>query len=130
MDKQEFINRFKELVEHGGVSNYLPMKYNEELKDYQRRSSMNSFCFNLTTSVEPNQFNLFTRDEYIKIDFTKELSLEIAKILWEELSNITINDDEEIEQTFLHFDIGTVNTEIWHWFEWYFDLSIGNDILN
>lgn len=47
-----------------------------------------------------------------------------SDILWKELSNIPINENEEIEERFLHFDIGTHREEIWHWFEEEFNISV------
>ncbi len=47
-----------------------------------------------------------------------------AQVLYSALADIPVNDDDEIEQAFLHFDAGTPNTVIWHWFESYFDISI------
>jgi hypothetical protein len=37
--------------------------------------------------------------------------------LWDDLSNIAINDDDEIEQPFLHFEQETNRFEIWQWFD-------------
>lgn len=53
-----------------------------------------------------------------------------SKILWAELGDIPINDNEEIEERFLHFDIGTPRFEIWHWFEDEFNLSVAEDLMN
>ena len=56
-------------------------------------------------------------------------SLEQAKELWKQLSDISINDEDEIDEPFLHFEVGTPNTEIWHWFEEKFDLSVADDLM-
>lgn len=37
--------------------------------------------------------------------------------LWEKFGNIAINNNDEIESQFLHFEKGTDRFEIWHWFE-------------
>jgi hypothetical protein len=37
--------------------------------------------------------------------------------LWEQFGNIPINDDDTIDQAFLHFEKGTDRFEVWHWFE-------------
>jgi hypothetical protein len=55
--------------------------------------------------------------------------LECAKHLWEILGDIPINDDEEIEEPFLTFEVGTDRGEIWSWFEYYFDLSIYENLM-
>ena len=51
----------------------------------------------------------------------------LPTILWKELEDIPINEDEEIEQRFLHFDIGTHREVIWHWFEYEYNLSVAED---
>ena len=47
-------------------------------------------------------------------------------ILWEKLGNTPINEDEEIDEVFLDFPIGTSIYDIWHWFEDTFDISIAS----
>lgn len=49
--------------------------------------------------------------------------------LWEQLGNIPINDNEEIIEPFLHFDIGTSRQNIWHWFEKTFDLNVAENLM-
>jgi hypothetical protein len=53
-----------------------------------------------------------------------------AKCLWTALGNIPVNDDSEIEETFLHFESGTDCHDIWHWFESEFELSVATDLMN
>ena len=55
----------------------------------------------------------------------------VAKRLWDELGNIPCDeiDDQEIEESFLHFEIGTNKFYIWHWFEKTFDLSVAKDLM-
>lgn len=48
---------------------------------------------------------------------------------WDQLGDIPINEDEEIEEKYLHFSIGTDRQDIWHWLEDTFNISIGNDLL-
>lgn len=43
---------------------------------------------------------------------------------WLELDDVCIDDDDCIDEDFLHFEAGTEITEIWHWFEDKFDVSI------
>jgi len=52
-----------------------------------------------------------------------------AKQLWEDFGAIPINENEEIEQKFLHFEVGTPREEVWHWFEDEFDLSVAEDLM-
>jgi len=56
-------------------------------------------------------------------------NIEKAKKLWEELGDIHVNDNLEIEKAFLHFEMGTDCTDIWHWFEDEFDLSVAEDLM-
>ncbi|KKL19014.1 hypothetical protein LCGC14_2469700 [marine sediment metagenome] len=37
--------------------------------------------------------------------------------LWDDLGNISVNDNDCIEQDFLHFKKGTNKLDIWHWFD-------------
>lgn len=54
---------------------------------------------------------------------------DIAQALYNALADTPVENDE-IDQQFLHFDIGTDVTDIWHWFEEYFDLSVMNDLIS
>lgn len=63
-------------------------------------------------------------------DFLADMdSLDEAIFLWNKLGDIPTNEDDEIEEDFLHFEIGTDKFEIWHWFEEKFDLSVGKDLM-
>jgi len=44
-------------------------------------------------------------------------TLEELKILWESLGDISVDENEEIEQPFLDFEIGTNKYYIWKWFD-------------
>lgn len=37
--------------------------------------------------------------------------------LWEMLGDIPVNDNDEIEEEFLEFPVGTYKEEIWKWFD-------------
>lgn len=37
--------------------------------------------------------------------------------LWHEFSNVSVNDADEIEESFIHFEIGTYKFDIWTWFD-------------
>lgn len=50
--------------------------------------------------------------------------MDFPEKLWAQLGNIPINEAEEIELPFLHFEAGTHRETIWHWFEDYFDVSV------
>jgi hypothetical protein len=51
------------------------------------------------------------------------------KSLWEDFGEIPINEDDCIEEPFLHFPKGSYRFDIWHWFEDKFDVTLG-DILS
>lgn len=53
-----------------------------------------------------------------------------AKVLWDALADIPIDDDEQIEIPFLQFPAGVEKWHIHHWFENYFDISIAKDLEN
>jgi len=52
-----------------------------------------------------------------------------AQAMYNILSNVIINDDEEIESQFLHFNKDTPRTDVWHWIEEYFNICIGTDLI-
>ena len=52
-----------------------------------------------------------------------------ARKLWNDLGNIPVNKNEEIDESFLHFSIGTSIYEIWHWFEDECNLSVHDDLI-
>lgn len=62
-------------------------------------------------------------------DYNKSTDLSKPHELWSLLGDIPTNEDDEIEEPFLDFPIGTDREEIWHWFEDKYDISIG-DIMN
>jgi len=45
------------------------------------------------------------------------MSLEELENMWEEFSNIPINTDDEILESFYHWEKGTYRFDIWHWFD-------------
>ena len=50
-------------------------------------------------------------------------------VLWLELGDVPINDNEEIETPFLHLPINTHREDIWHWFEDTFNISVAKDLM-
>lgn len=60
--------------------------------------------------------------------------LEVAQSLWSELGNIPVNEDDELDEDFVNsfttFFKGTDKTEVWHWFEETFNLSVAKDLMN
>ena len=50
------------------------------------------------------------------------------EVLWDKLGEIPVDEDERIEESFLHFEAGTDVEDIWHWFEGEFDITLGKEI--
>ena len=65
-----------------------------------------------------------------KINSGTKLYKEVYELLWDRLGDIPTGNNDEIEEDYLHFTIGDDTDMIWHWFEDFFDISIGRDILN
>ncbi len=59
----------------------------------------------------------------------KECHLKEAKKLWGELTDIPINDDEEIDEDWREFLKGTPREDIWHWFEKKYNISVAKDLM-
>jgi len=49
---------------------------------------------------------------------------QIAKYLWDRLGDVAVNNDDEIEVSFLQFEVGTPKIEIWSWFEEELNVSV------
>ncbi len=50
--------------------------------------------------------------------------------LWDELSDVPVDDTGHIETPFLHFLVGEDREEIWHWFEEQNDDFIVGEVMN
>lgn len=53
-----------------------------------------------------------------------------AKEIWSNLSNICIDEYENIDTDFMHFEAGTPKLEIWKWIEEKFNVSVTNELMN
>jgi len=49
--------------------------------------------------------------------------------VWAALGDVPINDDDEIDLSFMHFEQGTDLHDVWHWIENTYNVSIGNDLM-
>ena len=47
-----------------------------------------------------------------------------AQEIWSQLTDVTVNEDDEIDTPFLTFPAGTDRKAIWSWIEDEFDVSI------
>lgn len=52
-----------------------------------------------------------------------------ARALWQKLGDTPVNDDGELDASFLQFDVGTPREDIWDWFETVFNLSVHDDLM-
>ena len=59
-----------------------------------------------------------------------KLSLKKLDKLWELLTDIPINEKEEIDNDFFIWEKGTPREEIWHWFDNQIDGGIGKRYFN
>ena len=48
---------------------------------------------------------------------SKTYTPEDLKVLWLDFGNIPVNDEDEIEEPFLNFPVGTYRFDIWLWFD-------------
>ena len=55
--------------------------------------------------------------------------LEEAKKYWSNLGNIPVNENDEIDEEFDGFPIGTDKIEIWSYIEEYFNVSIYEELM-
>ena len=56
-------------------------------------------------------------------------NLKKAKALWKTFEDISIDDDDNIDEPFLNFEKGTNRFEIFHWFEETFNVSVATDLM-
>lgn len=49
--------------------------------------------------------------------------------LWEGFSDIPVNEDDEIEEGFLGFPVGTSKFDVWHWFDEHCPHNIHDDLM-
>ena len=101
----------KECVANG---NYQPMRYHTGDADIQEKFDY-AFC------TKEDTFRLQTIKGFVECPLNEVNH----KILWNRLGDIPTNEDNEIEEPFLHFGVGTETTDIWIWFEWFFDIQLG-----
>lgn len=112
--------RIRKIIEN---SEYYNKEYNESLNDVQNNMNDNQYYYNITTA--DNIIHFIYKSGSIDMQL-KDFDW---KILWDKLGNIPTNEDEEIEESFEHFPISTEIYDIWHWFEWFFDIQLGGNVL-
>lgn len=63
-------------------------------------------------------------------DCEEHTGLVTLKELWEQFSEIPVNNDDEIERDFLLFPAGTSKFDVWHWFDERCPNNLHDDLMN
>ena len=106
-------------------------RYNRNLFDnntdtLDEKAKIHDYKYSITTAD-----NVLT---FITLSKTglKRYSMPLAKfdwrLLWDKLGDVPVNDDGELEEPFEHFGEGTDREDVWRWFEWFFNISIGKEL--
>lgn len=53
-----------------------------------------------------------------------------CKKLWKSLGDVPVDDNDCIGEQWHIFDKGTMREEIWHWFEYTFNISVATDLMH
>ena len=106
-------NKIRKIVENG---DYIPKTYYEDLK-------ITSDGYHYYISTADNNFHFQHKGGEIKLPL-KDVEW---RIFWDKLGDIPVDEEGVIEEYFEHFEAGTDVEDIWHWFEWFFDISIGEE---
>lgn len=51
------------------------------------------------------------------VDCEDHTGVKTLKELWDDFSEIPVNNDDEIEEDFMHFEAGIPKLDVWHWFD-------------
>ena len=112
----------KRMGEFIQLGSYLSSEYYETAEMTMARMNGMDYTYHIRT------------DDDVLFFLTKDKVYEIPKkdfdwrMLWDKLENVPINDDEEIEEEFEHFPIGSETIEILRWFEWFFDIVLVDEL--
>ena len=112
----------KRMGEFIQLGSYIASEYHETPKMTQAR--IHGMDYTYYVNVDEDILYFLTKDKIYslpKADFD-------WRMLWAKLENVPTNDDGEIEEDFECFSIGRETTEIWKWFEWFFDISLGDEL--
>lgn len=72
-------------------------------------ANTNKYCSDVNTPLEID-------DTWCE-DCEEHTGLLTLKELWDKLSEVPVNNDDEIEEDFLCFPAGTYKFDVWHWFD-------------
>jgi len=72
---------------------------------------------NLTNELEDFMGSRYEEECNFCNECNKNTELLTLPELWEKFSDVPINNDDQIETSFLHFPAGTYRFDVWHWFD-------------
>ncbi|MGM9779769.1 MAG: hypothetical protein ACI3ZD_15770 [Prevotella sp.] len=61
---------------------------------------------------------------------TEHVRLLTLEELWDQFSEVPVNNDDEIEEDFLFFSAGTSKFDVWHWFDERCPNNLHDDLMN
>ena len=117
--KEQINKKIRDIVESG---DYISKKYYEIDETLRARMDKSNYHYCVTTA--DNIFHFTSKEK----SFSLPLKDFDWRILWDKLGNIPTNSEDELEESFEHFESGIENTEVWHWFEWMFDITLGKEL--
>lgn len=53
----------------------------------------------------------------------------VANTLWQEFADIPVDENDQLDTSFLHFEKGEDKESVWLWFESEFGLSVAEDLM-
>ena len=112
----------KRMGEFIQLGSYISSEYYETAEMTMARMNGMDYTYHIRT------------DDDVLFFLTKDKMYQIPKkdfdwrMLWDKLEDVPTNDANEIEEEFQHFTIGSDTSEIWRWFEWFFDICLGDEL--
>ena len=61
--------------------------------------------------------------------FSKDEKREIAEVIWQELGDVPVDDDNRLDEDFFIWTKGTDRYVVWSEIEQLYDVSIGEDLI-
>ena len=109
----------KKITKIIGNGNYIKALYYETLEMTRKRMSETDYSYYTTTA--DNILHFYTKEQKFEMNI-KDFDW---RILWDKLGNIPVNEEDELEEAFEHFNLGAEKMEVWAWFEWFFNIKLG-----
>lgn len=101
------------------------MNISEKIQKLLRKK----FSYNIQSKLSNNEFGIKFKDgegTIYTVDFITVFPLNenYARLFWEVLGDIPVNENEELEEPFLYFELGDHREEVWSWFEETFNIRV------